>query len=229
MKNKRYLSILLILVSVLVTACLIAIMVGPVSIHPVIIVKIWVSKVLGGLIQPNWDSIQETIVVNIRTPRVILSALVGMGLAIAGAAMQGLFRNPMAEPYVLGMSSGAACGATLAIVLGIGKVFGGLCIPAMAFIGATTTIFVVYNIARTEGKLPTETLLLAGIAIGFFLNAVVSFLKLIAPDMVLREVVLWLMGSFSVACWDDVKMVILPILCGIGVLYFLARELNALQ
>ncbi|HAV42440.1 TPA: iron ABC transporter [bacterium] len=229
MKNKRYLSILLILVSVLATACLIAIMIGPVFIHPVIIVKIWISKVLGGLIQPDWSSIQETIVVGIRTPRVILSVLVGMGLTIAGAAMQGLFRNPMAEPYVLGMSSGAACGAALAIVLGIGKVFGGLCIPAMAFIGATTTIFVVYNIARTEGKLPTETLLLAGIAIGFFLNAVVSFLKLIAPDMVLREVVLWLMGSFSAACWDDVKMVILPILCGIGVLYFLARELNILQ
>ncbi len=99
-----------------------AIMVGAVGIHPLIIVKIWLSKILGGIIQQDWSKIEETIVIDIRTPRVILSALVGMGLASAGVGMQGLFRNPMAEPYVLGMSSGAAVGAALAIVLGIGKI-----------------------------------------------------------------------------------------------------------
>ncbi len=229
MKYKKYFFILAILLSVLLLTCVIAIMVGPVKIHPLIIIKIWLSKILSGIIQQDWSKIEETIVINIRTPRVILSALVGIGLASVGVGMQGLFRNPMAEPYVLGMSSGAAVGASLAIVLGIGKIVGGLCIPAMAFICATTTIFIVYNIARTNGKIPTETLLLAGIATGFFLNAVVSFLKLIAPDMVLREVMLWLMGSFSMACWNDVKIIILPIVCGVCVLYFLARELDALQ
>ncbi|MEK9150066.1 MAG: iron chelate uptake ABC transporter family permease subunit, partial [Candidatus Desantisbacteria bacterium] len=134
-----------------------------------------------------------------------------------------------AEPYVLGMSSGAALGASLAIVLGAGKIFGSLSIPALAFIGATITIFVVYNIARTEGKVPTETLLLAGIAVGFFLYAVVSFLKLIASNESLRDVTLWLMGSFALSTWADVKMVILPLLGGIGVLYLLSRELNILQ
>ncbi|MBU1598654.1 iron chelate uptake ABC transporter family permease subunit [bacterium] len=225
MKSKRHLLVLTVLAVGLLAAATIAIMIGPVSIHPLLIFKIWAGKLSGGLIQSNAGSIQETIVVDIRTPRVILAALVGLGLAIAGAAMQGLFRNPMAEPYVLGMSSGAACGAALAIVLGVG----GLSIPVMAFIGAVTTIFVVYSIARTEGGMPTETLLLAGIAVGFFLHAVVSFLKIIASHEALRNVVLWLMGSFALATWVDVKMVILPILCGIGVLYFLSRELNALQ
>ena len=191
MKNrqKREAIVLGVLLAGLITACLIAIMIGPVFIHPLLVIKIWTHNLLAGLIQPEWSSIQETIVVDIRTPRVILSMLVGMGLAIAGAGMQGLFRNPMAEPYILGMSSGAAVGAALAIVLGIGKIFGGFSIPAMAFIGATVTIFVVYNIARTEGKVPTETLLLSGIAVGFFLHAIVSFLKIIASHEALRNVV----------------------------------------
>lgn len=228
-KRKRHAVVLVILLVGLVVAGLAAIMIGPVFIHPLVVLKIWIGKLSGGLIQPDWNNIQETIVVDIRTPRVILSVLVGMGLAIAGAAMQGLFRNPMAEPYVLGMSSGAACGAALAIVLGVGKVFGSLSIPVLAFIGATTTIFVVYNIARTEGRVPTETLLLAGIAVGFFLYAVVSFLKIIASHEALRDVVLWLMGSFALATWGDVKMVIVPILLGVGLLYLFSRELNALQ
>ncbi len=228
MKSKQSFILTILLVG-LIISCILAIMIGPVFIHPAVVVKIWLHKLLGGLIQPDWTAIQETIVVDIRTPRVILSMLVGMGLAISGTAMQGLFRNPMAEPYVLGMSAGAACGASLAIVLGIGKIFGVFSIPAMAFIGATITIFVVYNIAKTDGKVPTETLLLSGIAVGFFLYAVVSFLKLIAPDAVLRNVVLWLMGSFAMAGWTDVKLVILPILCGIVIIYFLCRELNILQ
>ncbi|MDI6794392.1 MAG: iron chelate uptake ABC transporter family permease subunit [bacterium] len=229
LKQKRHAIILIILFAALVAACLITIMIGPVFIHPLLVVKIGLSKFSGSLIQPDWSSIQETIVVDIRTPRVILAVLVGMGLAIAGAAMQGLFRNPMAEPYVLGMSSGAACGAALAIVLGVGKIFGSLSIPGLAFIGATTTIFVVYNIARTEGRVPIETLLLAGIAVGFFLHAVVSFLKIIASHEALRDVVLWLMGSFALATWGDVKMVIAPILLGVGLLYLFSRELNVLQ
>lgn len=219
-----------ILFTGLIISCLISIMIGPVFIHPILTLKIWLHKLsLGLIVIPDWTNIQETIVVNVRTPRVILSILVGIGLAITGASMQGLFRNPMVEPYVLGMSGGAACGASLSMVLGIGSIFGGFSIPAMAFIGATITIFLVYNIARTEGRVPTETLLLTGIAFGFFLYAVVSFLKLISPDAVLRNIVLWLMGSFALCTWHDVWLVILPIFFGIVILYFLSRELNALQ
>lgn len=229
MERRRYFFILALLTLGLLIAAALAVMFGPVFIRPLLVIKIWGYKLTGGLMASDWGRIPETIVVDVRTPRVVLSILVGMGLAVAGASMQGLFRNPMAEPYVLGMSSGAAVGAALAIVLGMGKVFGFLAIPAMAFAGAGSAIFVVYNIARTEGKVPTETLLLAGIAVGLFLYAVVSFLKITASIEDLHTIVLWLMGSFASATWIDVKIVILPLLLGAGVLAFLARELNILQ
>ena len=229
-RERKYLFILIILMLGILAAFFLSIMVGSVFIHPALIVKILAGKLMGGLIQPTWDRLQETIVLDIRLPRVILSLLVGMALAMSGAVMQALFRNPMAEPYILGMSSGAALGATLAIVLGLGaKAFGYLSISMLAFIGATITIFVVYNIARTEGRVPTETLLLSGIAVGFFLHAVVSFLKIIATHEALRDVVLWLMGSFAVATWFEVKIAVFPILFGIGGLYLFYKELNALQ
>jgi len=212
----------------LVAACL-AVMIGPVVIKPLLVVKIWLHQFTGALIEKDWGRIPEVIVLDIRTPRVVLSILVGMGLAVAGAAMQGLFRNPMAEPYVLGMSSGAAVGACLAIVLGLGRVFGPFAIPVLAFTGATATIFVVYNIARTGNRVPTETLLLAGIAVGLFLYAVVSFLKITASMENLQNVVLWLMGSFAMATWMDVKIIVVPLLTGIGVLCFMVRELDILQ
>ncbi len=218
-----------ILAAVLVLAACMAVMTGPVVIKPFLVVKIWVYKLTGGLIAKDWTRVPEVIVLDVRTPRVILSVLVGMGLAVSGAAMQGLFRNPMAEPYVLGMSSGAAVGACLAIVLGVGKIFGSFAVPVLAFTGSSLTIFVVYNIARTGSKVPTETLLLAGIAVGLFLYAAVSFLKITASMESLQNAVLWLMGSFAMGTWTDVKMIILPVLAGIAVLFFLARELDIFQ
>lgn len=227
-KTRRYAVILSALSLCLLVVIFAAVMIGPVFIHPVDVLKM-AAHGLSGFPSPTWTDSQYTIVADIRVPRVVLSVLVGIGLAMAGAAMQGLFRNPMAEPYILGMSSGAAAGAALAIVLGIGRVFGFLSVPALAFVGAALAIFVVYNIARTDGRTPTETLLLAGIAVGFFLYAVVSFLKIIASHEDLREVILWLMGSFALATWTDVGISLIPFLVGIGLICFFARELNALQ
>lgn len=232
MKNRerRYVFTLVILILGILAALFLVIMLGSVSIPPALIVRILGSKLTPGLIQPAWDRVQETIVLDIRLPRVILSLLVGMALAMSGAVMQALFRNPMAEPYILGMSSGAALGAALAMVVGLGaNVFGYLSVSILAFIGAIVTILVVYNIARTEGRVPTETLLLSGIAVGFFLHAMVSFLKIMATHEALREVVLWLMGSFAMASWFEVKIAVAPILFGLGCLYLFYKELNALQ
>lgn len=214
---------------VLVLAALVSVMIGPVFVHPVTIVRLWLEKVSFGIINFDIQDMNRVIIMNIRTPRVVVAILVGMGLSASGAAMQGLFRNPMAEPYVLGMSSGAAAGASAAIVLGLGGIFGIYAIPAMAFISAVITIFVVYSIAHTDGKVPTETLLLSGIAVGFFLQAAVSFLKLIAPMDALRDVVLWLMGSFAGVSWNDAAIIVVPILGGLFILLFLSREINAFQ
>ncbi len=229
MKNTNYILIMVLLVAGLLAAASLAVMVGPVMIRPLLVVKIWAYRLTCGLIDKDWARIPEVIVIQVRTPRVVLAILVGMGLAAAGAAMQGLFRNPMAEPYVLGMSSGAAAGACFSIVLGMGKIFGAFAVPVLAFAGSSATIFVVYHIARTGTRVPTETLLLAGIAVGFFLYAVVSFLKITASMESLHNVVLWLMGSFALATWTDVKIVIVPIALGIGVLCLLARELDIFQ
>ncbi|MDI6730638.1 MAG: iron chelate uptake ABC transporter family permease subunit [Candidatus Altarchaeum sp.] len=226
-KRKYYISLVLLILA-LFAAIIFSIMLGPVEIHPFTTIGIFLNKI--GLIDSNWTQTTETIVTDIRVPRVLVAALVGAGLAIAGAAMQGLFKNPMAEPYVLGMSSGAAVGVTLVIVLGISVgTFGVLSIQIMAFFGALGTILVVYGVARSNGKIPVETLLLAGIAIGAFLYAVVSFMKFIAPDAALRNIVLWLMGSFSMSQWDDLYIVTPLILIGIVGLYAFSRELNAMQ
>ncbi len=227
--SSKYFSVLLMLSVSLVIAAIFSVMTGPVFIHPLTIIRVWLEKLSFGVLHSDTQEIHRTIIMNIRTPRIVVAMLVGMGLSASGAAMQGLFRNPMAEPYVLGMSSGAAAGASTAIVLGIGGFFGTYAVPAMAFISAIVTIFVVYSIAHTEGKVPTETLLLSGIAVGFFLQAAVSFLKLIAPTDALRDVVLWLMGSFAGVTWDDVAIVVLPVLAGLLTLFLLARELNAFQ
>lgn len=227
-KRRKYFIALVLLILILLGAVVFSVMLGPVQVPPLTTISIFLHKL--GLIEPNWTQVTETIVIDIRMPRILVAALVGAGLAIAGAAMQGLFKNPMAEPYVLGMSSGAAVGAALVIVLGMGVgTFGVLSIQVMAFFGALGTIFVVYSIARIEGKLPVETLLLAGIAMGAFLYAVVSFLKFIAHDEALRNIVLWLMGSFSMARWDDLYIITPLILIGIFGLYAFSRELNAMQ
>ena len=226
--NRPILAMTLLSLLLLAALC-VGVMTGPVTIKPLLVIKIWLHQITWGWVEQTWPKIPETIVLQVRTPRVILGALVGMGLGTAGAAMQGLFRNPMAEPYVLGMSSGAAVGACLAMVLGMGKIFGPLAVPVLAFTGSCATIFAVYHLARTGGRVPMETLLLSGIAVGLFLYAVVSFLKITASLENLQNVVFWLMGSFSAATWADVRMVILPIAAGVLVLCFMARELDIFQ
>jgi len=229
MKKGQFLILLLLFLGLLAIV-LLGIIIGTVFIHPGVTICIWLNKLsFGYLFQDIGTEVERVIVINVRTPRVVLALLVGMGLGIAGACMQGLFRNPMAEPYILGISSGAGFGASMAIVLGIGKIFGGLAIPTMALIGALCSIFLVYNIARTDGKIPTETLLLAGIAIGFLLQAGTSFLKFIAEEYTLRTVVLWLMGSCSMACWKDIGIIISPLILGIIVICFLSFELDIFQ
>ncbi len=145
----------------------------------------------------------------IRVPRVIAAALVGCGLAVAGTAMQALFRNPMADPYIIGTSSGGALGgATLAIVL-----FAGTGRPVLAFAGgAIGATFAVYFIARRGGKIPVETLLLSGVALATLLSALLSFLMYTAGRS-LHQIMFWLMGGFWNIAWNDVG-VALPILIG---------------
>ncbi len=171
----------------------------------------------------------ETIVVSIRLPRVILSSLVGASLSVSGVVYQGLLGNPLADPYVIGASAGASLGATCALflpvslrLLGLGKV------PLFAFAGSLGAVAMVYRLARTHGRTPVLSLVLAGIAVGSVLSALVSLLMFLAPREGTYGLVFWLMGGFSGRRWDYVLMVLPYFVVGLGSVLFYSRELDAM-
>lgn len=143
--------------------------------------------------------------------------------------MQGVFRNPMASPYVLGISAGAAFGASLAIVTGISWLSGQLAVPSMAFLFCFLTLLLVYSISRTKGGfVPVETLLLAGIAVGAFFNALVSLMKYFAGEE-LSAIVFWMMGGLWQARWEDVAISLPMIVLGSAILWLMSRDLNTMM
>jgi iron complex transport system permease protein len=166
----------------------------------------------------------RTIVVTIRLPRIALGAVVGFALSTAGVVMQGFFRNPMADPSIIGVSSGAAVGAVATIAIPFAVPFA---LPTAAFIGAVLAAFGVYLLATENGRTPVATLLLAGVAVQTFLGAVVSFLLLQSGES-LRQAVYWLMGHLHLASWEDVTLVLPVALLGFVILFAYARDLNVL-
>jgi len=201
---------------------------GAAHISPFTVFKILLAKLplIKNLITPSWTIGEATIILQIRLPRIILGVLVGAALSIAGTTMQGLFKNPMADPYIVGISSGAALGAISTIVFGL-TIFGMYTIPLMAFIGAAAAIFLVYNIASVRRKLPVSTLLLAGIAVTLFLSAIISLMMYISGEK-LHGIVFWLMGGLWGRNWNHVMMAFPFIFLGAIIIYIFARDLNVM-
>ncbi|ODS35638.1 MAG: iron transporter [Candidatus Altiarchaeales archaeon WOR_SM1_86-2] len=171
------------------------------------------------------EKLHNTIIWDIRMPRILLAITVGIALATAGAVFQGVFRNPLVEPYILGVSSGAAFGAALGIVYP--QFF--LSVQVSAFVFGAVAVFGAYTLTRVRGETPVVTLILAGVIIGSIFGAMVSILKYVSDDTALREIVFWLMGGFYYATWGDVKIITpIVILCFIGVLY-VSWKLNILS
>jgi iron complex transport system permease protein len=177
----------------------------------------------------DWPSTHDTIVWDVRMPRVIVGAAVGGGLAVAGCLMQGLFHNPMAAPGILGVSSGGALGAVLAFALGWAarSIWA---VPAAAFIAALAATALVYGVSTRQGRTPVATLLLAGIAVNAFLGAAVSLLLTITLQQyeVGHQAVFWLMGGLDARTWDHVTVVVPLVLVGTGIALFLGGDLNTL-
>jgi len=172
--------------------------------------------------------VHRDILLQIRVPRVLLAAAVGSSLAVSGAVFQGLFRNPMADPYVIGVSSGAALGAVFAMLGGFSLAVGGFgAVPLFAFFGGIVTILLVYNMARVGRAVPVMTLLLAGIAVSAFLSALVSLLTYFAGER-LHQVIFWLMGGLGGATWMQVKVMLPYSLIGYLSVCIFSRELNAM-
>ena len=163
-----------------------------------------------------------------RLPRVLAGAVAGAGLAAAGTAFQALLRNPLAEPFTLGVSQGATLGAVLAIRIGLGTVLGGSVVPALAFVGALISVLVVWRLARVGGTLPSATLLLAGITLGVICSSATMVLQYTASFGEAYRILRWMMGGLDWIRYGDLAAAAIAVGIGLLVLLVHARDLNAL-
>ncbi|CAN7698739.1 iron chelate uptake ABC transporter family permease subunit [Paenibacillus sp. LjRoot153] len=183
---------------------------------------------IGSHIEVNWPQSSEQIINRVRIPRLLLGILVGAVLSIAGAGFQGVLRNPLADPYSLGVSSGASVGAAFLIYFGLQfALFGQWSIPIVAFVTGLISLFLVLKLAMIEGKLKMETLILSGVVMQAFLGAFVSFLVSIS-NQTINEIIFWLMGSLAMRGWSYTYMISPYLLIGLVILLSYARSLNLL-
>lgn len=217
--------------AVLLTVAVLAMAWGSFSIPPGDVAAMVWRKMAGVAGSGAYPASWETVILEIRLPRVILAALVGAALAPAGAVYQGLFRNPLADPYLIGVSSGAGLGATIAIVFGVQFRWEGLgAVSLFAFAGALAATALVYGLSRMGGRVSVATLLLAGVALGAFLTSFTTFLMFRAPDAFRAvHVVGWLMGSFALASWPRVHLLAPFVVVGGLALWTYSHRLNVLQ
>ncbi len=215
-----------ILVPVLLVSAIAAIGTGAVEISPLQVISILLTN-LG--VEPivEFTSLQERVLHAIRLPRVVLGALVGSALAVSGAAMQGLFRNPLADPGLLGISSGASLAATASIVIGF-HALGNFSLPIAAFFGSLITTTLIYMLAQDRGRVNVTTMLLAGIAINALCGAITGLFVYMASDDELRTITFWQMGSLGSATWRMVGAAAPFLLACSLIMPFMANALNAL-
>ncbi len=214
----------------LVGALLLGISIGTVSVPVPSILKIIGAEMFPFISTDGVDPMHANIVLNIRLPRVVLAGLVGASLAIAGAAFQGLLRNPLADPYTLGVSSGASVGAVLTIFLHISlPLIGAFTLPVLSILFSFLTIFFVLAFARkVDRAMKVETIILTGIIFSSFLGALISLMIALTGDE-LRQIVNWLLGSVSMRGWSYVKIILPFFLLGSILLMMNGKELNAMS
>jgi len=211
MNTIRNFLILIGLFCTVIIAILLSVITGPVEISLI--------EILTGIMQ---DTTHSQILFDIRLPRAIAASLVGAGLACAGAAMQTLFRNDLADPYTLGTSAGGAVGVSLAIITGAV-----LLVPIAAFCGAIGSAFLVYLLAAQKRRLSTGNLLLTGIAVSMFFSSVVS-VCLVFSGKNMHQIMFWLMGGLWNASWADIPLLLITLIPA-GILALFSRDLNIMS
>jgi len=188
-----------------------------------------VYHAIANRISPQWIVPEkvDTIVWRIRIPRVLLGALVGLLLAISGTILQGVLRNPLADPYILGVSAGGGIGSAIAIIFGGGVTLIGMgLIPLLAFLFALAAVLIVYRLSHVAGRTSPETLILAGVAVSAFAAAILALLIILSGE--LQSIFFWLLGSLANASWNNVFVLFPYALIGIFVAYFYSKDLNAM-
>jgi iron complex transport system permease protein len=228
--GSRLVWVSVLLGGILIFSLFLASAFGAVTISIPEILQMTLNKIAFFDFPSTWRAVDETIIFQIRLPRVIGGALVGAALATAGVLFQGLLRNPMADPYIIGTSSGAALGATIAMILPINLAFLGFgLVPVAAFIGALTTVTLVYNLARVGGKTPIISMLLAGFVVSALLASIIAFLMSISDrlGLNLHSVYSFLWGHISVTNWGQIAVIAPLVIGGIIAARFFASHLNA--
>ena len=166
----------------------------------------------------------------LRIPRAVTAAVSGAALALAGAQMQAVFRNPLADPYILGLSSGASLGSAVAILFGLSFIPLSISQPVLAFVFCLLTMFLVYTVSRMGGgNVRTETLVLAGVAVSALISAIVSFITYIAPSDEMQDIVFWSMGNLGGTNWTEVAVVAVIVVIGVAIMLTQSRKLNAMM
>jgi iron complex transport system permease protein len=211
-----------VLIVILFIVSLLSMVVGPSRVETFYLLKaFWAGLHRGEFLLPDME---KTILFSIRLPRIIFAGFVGAALASAGVIFQGLLRNPLADPYILGISGGSAVGAIIAIMTGLSALpFGA---PALSFLGALLTISLVYGIARTNKEVKSNTLLLAGVIVNAFFSAIIMFLVSMSSLSQMHNIVFWLMGDMSLVAGEDLPAIGLFLVVGTIVMYVYTRQLN---
>ena len=223
----RLLWVMGILTAGLVGAIVLALSVGT--------VRVGFAEIFGmlfGKLFPNpvsWTETQETIVLSLRLPRTLLAGIVGSALALAGAGFQAISRNPLADPYILGVSSGAAFGVVMGVLTGLGAGTGILFLPLFGFVGALVAAVVVYGIASIDGRLPVHTLLLAGVVVSLFFSSAIMLASALMQAEELQGVVFYLMGNLRVVSYPTIGIVLGCLLIGTALIYGQVLALNLLS
>ncbi len=230
MDPKGWAARLVLLGVVMSLSMVLTLNVGVAKIGPVRAFKIVLNHAMGEVFERDWTESEELILTRIRLPRLLLAAIVGAALSISGAVFQALLRNPLADPYVLGISSGSALGAAVAILLGSGSaLLGGYALPAFPFLGGLATICLVYLIAGTSGRAHPHTMLLSGVIVGSFFSALLMFIISISQDERLHSIMFWLMGDLSTNDMRLLKLILVYVSAGILLTLLYAKDLNLLM
>lgn len=230
-RNRRWLNII-ILILVMLAGMIFSVSVGSANLSVWDSLRLFVSKLpfVGDLIDvSDIGATYEIIVWKVRMPRIVLSALVGGALAVVGGVFQGVFGNSLADPHILGVSSGAALGATFGMLSGVTISFLSLgTVGVCAFIGALLTVFLVYHLARVGGEISTTNMLLTGTAISTMLSAIISLLMTFNEEQV-DKVYMWTLGSFSAATWEKVRFLVVMVGLGVMLLFAFAQKINVMM
>ncbi|MEE4617933.1 iron ABC transporter permease [Pseudomonas alliivorans] len=228
-RRSRYTGLLITLTIVLLFSCLVSVTFGAAPVPLEQVIGILTFKLSGiGHEHHLWTAGQETIVWLIRMPRVLLGALAGAGLALIGCVLQAVTRNPLADPHLLGATSGATLGAVM-VVMHVGEILGMLTLPLAAFAGSLASLILVLWLSSRNGRLDSQRLLLSGVAVSFVMMAIANLLLFLGDHRASSSVLFWMLGGLGLARWELLTVPLVTVLAGWILLQGLGRALNALM